>query len=116
MPTWPERSTWGRVAEELRYVVFGPKPTPRWHDGHGCVTETHDHARCTHRVCEDLACEQDDCHVVVVPLADTVAYEWQHHPIWHAEVMQRRRKLAAGAVTLSEFKRSRWGRGPLPRG
>ena len=107
-PSIPQRSRWGRFTEDLRYLVVGPRPGGRWHDGHRCIDDGHDHARCTHLVCEDLTCEVDGCHVVSVPLSGTIAYEWRHHPIWHREVLERRRKLDAGGMTLKEYKRSLW--------
>ncbi|MEI7479871.1 MAG: hypothetical protein WCK25_06115 [Actinomycetes bacterium] len=53
-----------------------------------------------------MECDLGDCHFVVVPRSGTVAYEWYHHPIWRSEVVERRRRLAAGGKTLSEHRRA----------
>jgi hypothetical protein len=112
VPERPLRRTFaGRIGQELYYVVFGTRQTKRWRDGHGCVPSPHDHDRCTHLVCDDLDCALGDCHVVVVPKGGTVAYEWYHHPLWRNEVVERRRRIAAGGLTVSQHRRALFTRG-----
>ena len=100
------RSLLGRLTEELRYLLFGIAVGGRWHDGHRCVEEPHDHRRCTHLVCDDHDCDVTSCHVVLVPLGGSTAYEWYHHPIWRDEAVRRRERLDAGGMTVRQYKRS----------